>query len=484
LYAHQQRVVSVPRFDTFFKWLAPLGLAGAIFLFPAPTGLTPAAWHYTALFAFVVAGLVTEPVPAPVVGLIGVSAAASFRLVGATPAESVRWALSGFSNDVVWLIFAATTFAIGYEATGLGRRIALLLVKALGRSTLGLGYAIALADLVLAPLTPSNMARSGGTIYPIVRNIPPLYGSTPAQNPRAIGAYLFWTAFATTTVTSSMFVTSMAPNLLATQLARKIANVEITWVSWMTGVLPLGILLFLITPLLTYIIYPPSITRGSAVVKWAAAELESIGSVSRGEIAMGALAVLALAGWIVGSSFVGPVIVALIAVSLMVVMRVVTWDAILGNKQGWNALVWFATLVTMADGLNQVGFLSWLAARTASGLSGLPTMAIAVLLITIFFLIHYFFASTTAHTTAVLPPFLAIVVAVPGMPVGAVVHALVYSSGLMGVLTPYGTGPAPVWFSSGYIATRDFWRLGALMGALYLAALLAIELPLLLYSGR
>jgi L-tartrate/succinate antiporter len=317
-----------------------------------------------------------------------------------------------------------------------------------------------------------------------VRNIPPLYGSTPAQNPRAIGAYLFWTAFATTTVTSSMFVTSMAPNLLATQLARKIANVEITWVSWMTGVLPLGILLFLITPLLTYIIYPPSITRGSAVVKWAAAELESIGSVSRGEIAMGALAVLALAGWIVGSSFVGPVIVALIAVSLMVVMRVVTWDAILGNKQGWNALVWFATLVTMADGLNQVGFLSWLAARTASGLSGLPTMAIAVLLITIFFLIHYFFASTTAHTTAVLPPFLAIVVAVPGMPVGAVVHALVYSSGLMGVLTPYGTGPAPVWFSSGYIATRDFWRLGALMGALYLAALLAIELPLLLYSGR
>jgi di/tricarboxylate transporter len=70
------------------------------------------------------------------------------------------------------------------------------------------------------------------------------------------------------------------------------------------------------------------------------------------------------------------------------------------------------------------------------------------------------------------------------MPVGAVVHALVYSSGLMGVLTPYGTGPAPVWFSSGYIATRDFWRLGALMGALYLAALLAIELPLLLYSGR
>ena len=27
--------------------------------------------------------------------------------------------------------------------------------------------------------TPSNTARSGGTIYPIIANLPPLYGSKP-----------------------------------------------------------------------------------------------------------------------------------------------------------------------------------------------------------------------------------------------------------------------------------------------------------------
>jgi di/tricarboxylate transporter len=97
---------------------------------------------------------------------------------------------------------------------------------------------------------------------------------------------------------------------------------------------------------------------------------------------------------------------------------------------------------------------------------------------------HYFFASTTAHATAVLPAFLAAVVAIPGMPVRAVVLALVYSIGLMGVLTPYATGPAPVWFSAGYISTKDFWKLGGLMGALYLLVLLAIELPYLLYVSR
>jgi di/tricarboxylate transporter len=54
----------------------------------------------------------------------------------------------------------------------------------------------------------------------------------------------------------------------------------------------------------------------------------------------------------------------------------------------------------------------------------------------------------------------------------------------MGVLTPYATGPAPVWFNAGYIAPRDFWKLGAIMGAVYLLALLAIELPYLLYIYR
>ena len=84
------------------------------------------------IFVFVIVGLVTEPLPGPAMGLLGISVGAGLVLVGKTPAESMRWALSGFNNDVVWLIFAATTFALGYEITGLGRRIALLLVKGLG----------------------------------------------------------------------------------------------------------------------------------------------------------------------------------------------------------------------------------------------------------------------------------------------------------------------------------------------------------------
>ena len=57
-------------------------------------------------------------------------------------------------------------FAVALNNTGIGRRIALVFIKKIGKSSLGLGYAIALADFVLGPFMPSNTARSLGTMYP------------------------------------------------------------------------------------------------------------------------------------------------------------------------------------------------------------------------------------------------------------------------------------------------------------------------------
>ncbi len=202
------------------KWAIPLALGILILVIPRPAGLTPVAWHYFALFITVIAALITEPFPGPVVGFVGIAFGGALVFVGKTPAEGLRWALSGFSNSTVWLIYAASLFALGYEVTGLGRRIALMLVHKLGSKTLGLGYAIALSDLVLAPFTSSNTARAS-SVFPIVSNIPPLYGSSPTENPRKIGSYIMWIAFATQCVTSSMFLTALAPNVLAVELSAR-----------------------------------------------------------------------------------------------------------------------------------------------------------------------------------------------------------------------------------------------------------------------
>jgi L-tartrate/succinate antiporter len=66
------------------------------------------------------------------------------------------------------------------------------------------------------------------------------------------------------------------------------------------------------------------------------------------------------------------------------------------------------------------------------------------------------------------------------MPVRPLALALCYTLGLMGVLTPYATGPAPIYFGSGYITRKEFWSLGSVFGAIYLLLLLAVGVPYLL----
>ena len=395
-------------------------------------------------------------------------------LVGASSTDAVKWALSGFSDPTVWLIFGAFVFATGYEKTGLGRRIALLLVKRLGGRTLGLGYAIALTDLALAPFTPSNTGRSGGIIYPIVRGLPGLYGSAPGPTARRIGAYLMWTSFAATAVSSSMFLTALAPNPLAVSIAKKTVGLAPTWTGWFLGFLPVGLLLLALVPLLTYLIYPPEIRLSREVPIWAGQELARMGPPSRAEGTMAVLVLVALALWIFGSDRIHATQTVLIVVGLLLVTRVVHWDDLLGQKQAWNVLIWFATLLTMADGLARVGFVGWVAQRASGLLQPLPVGLVVVAFVVLFFFAHYLFASLVAHTTALLPVVLAAALGLPGLPLPRLTLLLCYSIGLMGVLHPYATGPAVVYYGSGFISRRDFWLLGLVFGTIFLLVLVTV----------
>lgn len=446
----------------------PIIVAVLLLFVPVPDGLPPFAWHYFAIFVGVIVGLIFEPLPGAVIGITGVvvialcsqwllfspeqMAAPSFKLAGA----SFKWAVSGFGNSTVWLIFGAFMFAAGYDKTQFGRRLALILVKYLGRRSLTLGYAITFADLLLAPFTPSNTARSGGTIYPIIANLPPLYGSKPNDpSARRIGSYLMWVAITAACITSSMFLSALAPNLLALALVKSIVGINISWGTWFIAFLPLGILLILAMPLLAYWFYPPEVKINNEVPLWAARELEKLGKLSRNEI----------------------LLLVFVCFALMMWTGVLSWSDITNNKAAWNTFVWFATLVALADGLSSTGFIAWLGKEGGALMSGISPGVATIVLLLAFYLLHYLFASTTAHTTALLPAMLTIASTIPGMNMEVFVLLMVTSLGVMGIITPYGTGPSPIYYGSGYLPTKDYWRLGTIFGAIFLAALLLIGYP-------
>jgi L-tartrate/succinate antiporter len=456
-----------------------------ISLLPTPEGLSRDSWLFFSLFLSVVIGLIIEPLPSAFIGLMGVVVACLLK-IGPSPSPTadltseqvLKWGLSGFSNPTVWLIFAAFMFALGFDKSGLGRRIALILVKKMGYRTLGLGYAIAFADLLLAPFMPSNTARSGGTIFPIFRNIPLLYGSTPEENPRKIGSYITWVALASTCVTSSMFYTALAPNILAVSMLGDIGLLQPTWQQWAFYFLPVGIILILLVPFITYIVYPPTIKVSRDIPEWAKEEVAKMGPLSMNEIIMTLLGCLALFLWISGDIFdTNPTVSALVILCLMVLFKIITWNDILTNKSAWNVFMWFGALITLAGGLSNVGFLSWLAAKITSATSSFPPPVIMIILLVAFYVIHYFFASTTSHVGALFTLFILTAKSIPGINLTLLTYLLLFSVGLMGILTPYATGPSPIWYGFGYIPARTFWMLGALFGLIFLIILIIIGIP-------
>jgi anion transporter len=185
----------------------------------------------------------------------------------------------------------------------------------------------------------------------------------------------------------------------------------------------------------------------------------------------------------VGSNYINATMVVFVVISLMLVTGVVEFADIIAEKAAWEVFFYFTSLLTLSSGLNEIGFIKWVAAGYAQPLATLPPTLAMILLVSLFFWIHYFFSSITAHAAAVLPVVLAVGTSIPGLPISTLTLLCVYSLGLMGVISPYATGPAPMYFGSGFVGKADFWKFGLIFGLIYFAGLLAIVLPWLRMIG-
>lgn len=196
-----------------WKFGVMLVVGAVIFFIPPPEGVDPRGMHMLGIFVATIIGLILQPLPTPSLTLIGLAVA----MVTGTMSVPDGEALAGFANSTVLLIVAAFFIADGFLLTGLGRRVALMFVSRLGKSPMGIAYGMAATDLILAPATPSNTARAGGVVYPIIRSIAEVQNSTPEtdESRRKLGSYLTFTASHVNVVTSAMFVTAMAGNPVA-----------------------------------------------------------------------------------------------------------------------------------------------------------------------------------------------------------------------------------------------------------------------------
>jgi divalent anion:Na+ symporter, DASS family len=450
-----------------WRWWAPLVVAAAIWLIPHGRFDTR-AWGLLSLFAATVCGLMTRPLANGAVMLLAITAGMVLGLF------TVQDALSGFSNVTIWLIVAAFLFARAFVQTRLGERVAYTIVMRLGSSPLRLGYSIVLANLVMAPMTPSNTARAGGILFPITLNVARAFGSEPGPTASAIGAFLMKTLYQGDLVVSAMFLTATAPNPLVAELTRQASGIEVSWATWAFAASVPGAIGLIVVPYTVYRFCPPTIRNTATAQQLAAKQLAAMGPLARHERVMVGVFSLVLLLWLTGEWHgVSPTAIAFLGLTLLILGRVLDWRDLLDEKGAWDALMWFGGLVMLSGQLDRAGLPRAFAGTAAGLVGGWPWWWALAALLVIYLYSHYAFASLVAHVTAMFPAFFAVAVGLGAPPLLAALSFGFFSS-LNAATTHYGTGPAPIIFGAGYLSQAQWWRVGFLLSLVHLAIWLPI----------
>ncbi|CZE47221.1 anion permease [Campylobacter geochelonis] len=447
----------------FIKSTFVIAVCIAVWFLPHPSAISSQAWQLFAIVLATILGLILQPLPIGAVAFLGVTVTILTGVM--KPVE----ALNGYASTTIWLIVCAFMIARGFIKTGLGRRIAYKIISLLGDSTLKLGYSIVISDAIISPAMPSSGARAGGILFPIVKALSSALGSEPGESRKRAGAFFMQTLWQGNAITNGMFLTSMAGNPLIASLALATFGAEISWSLWAVGAIVPAIFSLLVIPFILYKIYPPDIKSYPQGKEIAKKELANLGALKFDEIVMICVFVGALVLWASGSlTGINATTVGMIAVCVMLVFGVLKWEDFTKEKGAWDTLIWMGSLITLAGGLSKLGFVSWFAQWISSMMSGLSWSVVMGILILIYVFTHYFFASLTAHITAMYATFGAVAIAA-GAPVMFVALVFAYASNLMMPVTHYGGAPAPIIFGANYNTQNEWWRFGFILTLINLA---------------
>lgn len=444
----------LPLRSRLIRWAIVLLAGLCVLLSPIPTGITAKSWHLFAIFVATIVGSIVRPVPGGAMVLLGVAALA---LTGTLPVDQ---ALGGYGDPIVWLVLAAFFMSRGMIKTGLGRRIAFLFIRAIGRHSLGLGYALVSTDMLLAMVIPSNGARAGGIIFPVAKSLAEAYDSKPGETAGRLGAFLMTLIYQCDVIVCAMFLTGQASNVLIAKFAQQVTGIELTYARWALAAIVPGVLSLLVVPIVLYRIFPPEIKHTPAAAEFAAEELRQMGRMKSGEKLMLIVFALVASLWMTSALHgINYAAVALLGICVLLLFGVLNWEDVISERRAWDVFIWYGGLVRMAEALGETGITRRFAETAASFTVGWKWWAALAVLLFVYFYAHYGFASITAHATAMYTPFLVVILAA-GAPPYLAVLSLAYFSNLDASLTHYGTTPAPIYFGAGYVKQRTWWKLG------------------------
>ncbi|KAI9029751.1 Sodium/sulfate symporter [Phycomyces nitens] len=390
--------------------------------------------------------------------------------------DSFEQALTGFSSSVVWLIFAAFHLGKAVEVTQLGQRVSLMMVKTFGQHIIGLGYAIVLSELLLAPFVPSNTARGGGIVLPVVNSIAKTLGASPTQDAK-LGGFLTLVGSHANLISASMYLTGMAPNPIVLAKASQLyPDMQFNFMTWLAGsCVPALFCAISLPPLIWWLCglnkpdksFESTHSPRNGVVRHAQEELARMGPMSSKEWCLCWVLILCLCLWVTGGyTNIDSTLVALIGIAVLLHTSTISWKDVSTNTNAWDSLFWLGGFITIAQQLSEAGASAFMGHKISLAIIHFnlpPVLALS----SAYFLTTFMFSSLSAHTVAFVGTFLDAGHALGASPM-VLTALMAYFGALGGCMTNFSTGMATMYYTLGYVSRPRWFIIGFTLAGFYM----------------
>ena len=446
-----------------------VGLLGGLLLFvlllllPPPAGMSVAAWRTAAMALLMAVWWITEAIPIPATALAPLALS---PLLGIAP---IGPAAAPYANPVIFLFLGGFLIAAALEESGLHRRIALVILNAVGPRPVRVvgGFMAAVAFVSMWVSNTATVAM----FLPLAVSLADLVdrSGAPGEEAGNFGVALMLGLAAAANIGGLGTLIGTPPNALLTGFMAETYQRSIGFGQWMLVGVPLVLVaLPLVWFLLVRVLFPIRLTEVPGGRDLLQAELAALGKPAREELIVGAVAALTAAAWI-GRPLLERVIPGLSDAGIAVIAGLLLFMAPSSRKAGgrtldwsrakllpWGVLLLFGGGLSLAEAIQTSGLATWMGGWLEAA-RGLPVVLV-VLLVTALLVFLTELASNTAIAAAFLPVAGALAVAIGADPLLLAAPAALAAS--CGFMLPVGTPPNAMVYSTGRIAMGQMVRSG------------------------
>lgn len=463
---------------TFEQWGKKYGLVLSVLVFfliwalPTPVGMKVVQHKLLAIFGGAIIMWITIGVNFAVSTFITtvllyfwVGNAAGAVAKDGSLVRNAAFALSGFGSSSLWLLITGFVISIAMTRTGVAKRIALLIMKSLGRTPAGAIAASMLANFAIAPLTPSNTARTAAML-PIVEGIAAAYEAKPGKS--NFGKALALSATFTSNITGSAFMTGTIPNPVAIGLIAAAAGGSIftTWSYWALAAVPTNIIILAATLWLCLKLYPPEVKSLPGGLTYVDQQLAEMGPITVPEKKAIAYFALALVLWSTDAIHKFDSSMVAFFVGLLIFLPrigVLEWRDT-EKSLPWELFVYFGGVLTLSGVLMQTKSFEWLikTVMNSLGLESMSMMPLLIILLGFSIFSHAIWSTTTAMTGVMMPIYIGLAQAL-GFPIISFCMPLALMMAYA-LFLPFNTMGNIIMFGTGYYTVTEQVKSSLLLG--------------------